>query len=110
MCITKLPSGKIADATRAVRKVGRDPCVTIDNQRYYIGQEFVGQEVVLRIDVPRRMCVVEHHRREVKRIPLRGLMRDILPFEAFLEYMCAEARTAYQRQRQATRQRRRRIG
>jgi hypothetical protein len=77
---------------RYVRKVQRDTSVTIDTVRYYTSQTVVGKYVILRLDASDRTFVVEHEGQEIKRLPIQGTSRGPLPFAAFVEQLCAEAR------------------
>ncbi len=78
---------------RYVRKVQRNTSVTIDTVRYYTSQALVGKYVTLRLDASDRTLVVEHEGQEIKRLPIQGTGQGLLPFAAFVEQLCAEART-----------------
>jgi len=77
---------------RYVRKVQRDTSVTIDTIRYYTSQAVVGKYVTLRLDANDRTFAVEHEGQEIKRLSIQGTNRGLLPFAAFVEQLCAEAR------------------
>jgi hypothetical protein len=76
---------------RYVRKVQRDTSVTIDTIRYYTSKAVVGKYVALRLAASDRSFVVEHEGQEIKRLPIQGTNRGLLPFAAFVEQLCAEA-------------------
>jgi Integrase core domain len=80
------------DGQRFVRKVAADTHVSVDDKAYYLSQTLVGQYVTLRVDAAAREFVVEHHDREVKRVTINGLGSGPLPFAAYVERMCGEAR------------------
>lgn len=66
----------------------------------------VGQMVALRRDAPSRTLVVEHDGQVVKRLALHGVGGGMLPYEAYVARMQAEARSDAVRQQRDTRQRR----
>jgi hypothetical protein len=81
------------DGQRFVRKVRADTSVSVDDERYYISQALVGQQITLRVDATSGEFVVEQQEKEVKRLPIKGLGSRPLPFDAYVARMCAEART-----------------
>jgi hypothetical protein len=82
----------VLDGQRFVRKVAADTSVSVDNQYYYLAQALVGTFVSLRVDASAREFVVEQQDRELKRLPIKGVGGGLLPFAAFLDRLCAEAR------------------
>jgi len=76
-----------------VRKVQQDSSVTVGTGRYYVSQTLRGQQVTLQIDATDRTMVVKHEGVEVKRVPIQGTGRGRMPFAAFAELLCTEART-----------------
>ena len=44
-------------------------------------QALAGRQVVLEVDAPRREVVVWHQREEVKRLPIKGLVKTLLPWD-----------------------------
>jgi transposase InsO family protein len=75
-----------------VRKVQRDTSVSIDDRRYYLTKEVIGQYVTLRVKAASRSFVVEYADRIVKRLPIRGTGHGHLAFETFVQQLCNEAR------------------
>jgi transposase InsO family protein len=76
-----------------VRKVRANTSVSIDEVIYYTTTSVVGQYVTLRVDAATRTFVVEHEGHEVKRVSIRGTGQGRMPFETFVEQLCAEARS-----------------
>ena len=54
----------------------------------------VGKYVTLRIEASERTFVVEHEGQEIKRLPIQGTGQEPIPFAAFVEQLCAEARAS----------------
>jgi integrase-like protein len=81
------------DGKRYVRKVQQDSSVTVGTGRYYVTQALRGQEVTLQIDASDRTMVILHAGAEVKRVPIQGTGRGRMPFAAFVDLLCTEART-----------------
>ena len=81
------------DGRRYVRKVRSDGSVSIDQVLYYLSRDLVGKSVVLRLDATAREFVVEDRGYEVKRLAIKGLGSPLMPFDAYVTRMCAEARS-----------------
>jgi hypothetical protein len=75
-----------------VRKVRHDTSVSVDERRYYLSKEVVGQYVSLRIDASSRSFVAEHAGVVSKQIAIRGTGKGLLPFDRFVKQLCHEAR------------------
>jgi len=85
----------VLDGKQYVRKVQQDTSVRVGTTRYYVTQALRGQEVTLQIDASDRTMVVLHEGKEVKRVPIQGTGRGRMPFGAFVEMLCQEARTGH---------------
>jgi hypothetical protein len=83
------------DGHHFVRKVQPGGLILVDNERYFVPSALRGQQVVVRIEGRTREVVVYHRQAEVTRLPLKGLYQTILPFEEYVERMCAEARSKH---------------
>lgn len=84
------------DGRRYRRQVNSNGVVTIGRQRYYVGQQWSGQKVLLRLDAPQRQFEVEHKGQVVKILKLRGLYEgEPLAFQDYLGRMCDEARSEW---------------
>jgi hypothetical protein len=70
-----------------LRRVGESGCVVVGTDSYYIQRELVGQHVALQVDAAAREFVVVHHGSEVRRLPFKGLVRTILPFDTFVDHV-----------------------
>jgi hypothetical protein len=81
------------DGRAYVRRVKDDGCVIVGEAIYYAGRDLGGQEVALRVDAAAREFVVVHGGSERRRVPIKGLLQRILPFDAFVDHLTAQART-----------------
>jgi hypothetical protein len=86
--------GDLLDGQTYARKVQADTRVKVDEAHYSSNQQLVGQYVTLRVNAAQRVFVVEQAGKEVKRLPIKGLVGVHLPFAAYLTYICEEARSA----------------
>jgi hypothetical protein len=75
-----------------VRKVRRDGTVTVASTAYYIREALSGQYVTLQVHAADRAFVVWHHGQPLQTVPIKGLVKQLLSFEAFVEHLCGEAR------------------
>jgi hypothetical protein len=75
------------------------PCgdLVVEHARYYVGQRLAGQRVAVAVAAGEGALVVRHRGAVVKRLPLRGLRRERLPFERYVELMEQEARARARR-------------
>jgi hypothetical protein len=85
------------DGRNYVRTVGEDGTVHVETHRYYVGRRLARRRVVLTVAAKERALVVRHRQEVVKRLPLRGLHGEMLPFPAYAELMREEARAARRR-------------
>jgi transposase InsO family protein len=84
---------------RYVRKVLGGGTVAVEHQRYYVGKALTGQRVAVAVAAAERALVVRRGDVVLKRLPLRGLREERLPFERYVELMEGEARAAARRSR-----------
>ena len=80
------------DGRRYVRKVAKDTRVMVDTVPYYLTRDLVGKHINLRVDAATREFVVEDQNQEVQRVPIKGLGHAPLGFDAYVEWICEEAR------------------
>jgi integrase-like protein len=80
------------DGCTYARKVQANTRVQVDEASYSLTQHLVGQYVTLRVDAAQRAFVVEHAGQVVKQLPIKGLVGEHMPFDAFLALMCEQAR------------------
>jgi hypothetical protein len=80
---------------RYARTVKPTGSVEIDGRSYYVAQQLAGQTVVLEIDAQTREFQVWQRAQAVKRIPIKGLIQQPMPFEAFVHRLEQEACTVW---------------
>jgi hypothetical protein len=49
------------------------------------------------VDAPHQQLIVEHNNQPIKRIAIKGLYGEVLPFEDYYSAIRAEARTHWRR-------------
>jgi hypothetical protein len=47
----------------------------------------------MQVDAPSREFAVVHRGQEVKRLPIKGVVGDVLPFDLFVAVLAEQART-----------------
>jgi hypothetical protein len=90
---------RLVDGRRYVRKVLGGGTVAVEHHRYYVGKHLIGQRVVVAVAAADRALVVRRGQTVVKRLPLRGLHGEPVPFERYVEVMEQEARAQARRRR-----------
>jgi hypothetical protein len=88
---------------RYARTVKPNGNVEIDGRSYYVAQHLARQAVVLEVDAPTRTFQVWQRAQAVKRLPIKGLIQQLMAFEAFVHRLEQEACTVW---RTSTRRRR----
>lgn len=80
------------------RRVKGNGSVQLDEQAYYVGRRYAGQEVVVQLDAPsQQVQVFDSQRRLLAVKPLRGLVGAELSLEAFVVWCEKEARARWRR-------------
>lgn len=80
------------------RRVKTNGSVLLDDQPYYVGRQYAGQEVVAQLDAStRQLRFLSEGRVLLKVQPLRGLVGATMPLEAFVTWCEQEARTLWRR-------------
>ncbi|HEY7094719.1 MAG TPA: integrase core domain-containing protein [Ktedonobacterales bacterium] len=80
------------------RRVKTNGEVVLDEQPYYVGRRFAGQEVVAQLEAPsQQVLVLDGQRRLLAVKPLRGLVGEELSLEAFVIWCEKEARSRWRR-------------
>ena len=70
----------------------------LDEQPYYVGRRFTGQEVVAQLDAPsQQVLVLDSQRHLLTSKPVRGLVGAELSLEAFVLWCVKEARARWRR-------------
>src|SRR6266487_285739 len=85
------------DQNMYLRHVGRDGCVNVDLQTYYIGPQLVKRAVLLQVIAQSRQFAVWHEDQVVKRIPITGLIGQEIALDDYLQYIQQEALAAPRR-------------
>jgi hypothetical protein len=80
------------DGQAFARKIDAHGCVKVDLQTYYIQQQLSGQHVVLFVNVQNRAFDVWSGSQPIKRVPIKGLQGEIMPFDRYVDLMREEAR------------------
>lgn len=75
-----------------LRRVQDNGGVVVGGAPYYVGYGYRGQEVALVVDAPAREFTVVRAGQELKRLPIKGLLGQLLPFDAFVDLLAAQAR------------------
>ncbi|HEY7122967.1 MAG TPA: integrase core domain-containing protein [Ktedonobacterales bacterium] len=88
---------------RYARKVKGTGSVKLDGKHYYVQQALAGKHVVLEVDGPARELVIWHQKEAIKRVPIKGLQRRLLPWKEYLAQLREEARTEWRLYQQARR-------
>lgn len=81
------------DGHSYVRKVRQNGTVQVDDLPYYLGQHLAGQYVGMVVDATHREFVVLQRGQEIKRLPIKGLVGAVLPFDQFVAMLAEQART-----------------
>jgi hypothetical protein len=85
------------DGRRYRRRVTSRGTIQLDNRSYYVQQALAGQFVTVRVDAAQRQLVIEHDKRPIKQIAIKGLYREILNFETYFDAIREEARLDWRR-------------
>lgn len=83
------------------RQVRSDGRVKLDERLYYVQQTLAGKQVVLEVDGPARELVIWYKHEEIKRVPIKGLQKTLLPWDDDVDQLREEARTEWRRYQQA---------
>jgi transposase InsO family protein len=84
-----------------LRHVGRDGCVDVDLQTYYISSQMAKRAVLLQVDAALKHFVVWHEDQTIKTLPIKGLIGEEMALDDFLKHMQQEA-LAQERRSQAS--------
>jgi hypothetical protein len=90
---------RLVDGRRYGRQVQANGTVAVEHERYHVGRRLGGQRVALAVVASEQALVVHHGGAAVKRLPLRGLYGEPLPFDRYVDRMTQEARIHTHRQR-----------
>lgn len=97
------------DGAVFVRRVKPNGTILLDTRAYSVGRALAGREVVVQIDAARQEVVILVDEQEHRRRPLKGVVGSCMPFDAYVELLCAESRSmdrrVQERQRRSQRPR-----
>jgi hypothetical protein len=79
------------DQKMYVRHVGRDGCVNVDLQTYYIGPQMAKRAVLLQVLADNRQFAVWSQDQIVKLLPIKGLIGQEMTLNDYLQYIKQEA-------------------
>ena len=77
------------------RRVNASGTVQVDKHKYYIGRAYHGRSVVLQVDAANQQFTVELAKKPLKTIPIKGLEHGQMSFEAYLDFICKQAVSAW---------------
>ncbi len=99
---------QVCDGLSLVRRVSKNGTVRVDLKGYYVGRSLAGQQVSLHLSATKRAWLVVWGLKVIKTLPLKNVGRGAMRFEAFVQFMIAQARA--ERRLQNAQQRRARLG
>jgi hypothetical protein len=79
------------DQKMYLRHVGRDGCVDVDLQTYYIGPQVAKRAVLLQVMAESRQFAVWHEDQVVKLLPIKGLVGQEMALDDYVQYIQQEA-------------------
>ena len=82
---------KTIDGHLFKRPVNYAGSVKVDKYPYYIGRAQRGCYVVLKVDAAQQQFEVELAGQLIKTIPIKGLQKQMMPFERYLDFICQQA-------------------
>jgi hypothetical protein len=80
--------------------LARNGCVTVHHETYYLSTQMAGQLVALVVDAPSASFDVMVGEQLLKRLPIKGVVREEMLLERFISLMLEQARSE-ERLRQA---------
>ena len=79
------------------RKVGAEGSVDVNDEHYYIGQAYAGQQVVLFVNAPENVFGVWLAGRVIKSVPIKGLAGREMMWEEYVAFIKQQARSEERR-------------
>jgi hypothetical protein len=77
------------------RRVNPAGTVQVDKHKYYIGRAYQGRLVILQLEAANQQFKVELANEPLKTIPIKGLEQRLMAFEAYLDFICKQAVSAW---------------
>lgn len=87
----------VIDGIVYTRRIDAKGNLKLGEQRYYIRAALRGQYVNVRVLAGQRQLEVEHHGQRVRVLNIKGLVGHDMDFDAYFEWIMAEARTHWRR-------------
>lgn len=78
------------------RTVNSNGSISIDNYRYYIGRDYRGVRVLLRLNAEEKLFFVYKGDTEIKQLQIKGLAHGKMPFVDYVDYITRQARSEQQ--------------
>ena len=79
--------------------VRSDGTVSVDDVRYYVRRDLAGRAISLLVDAAAKEFDLLLGASRIKRLPIKGLYGQVLPFEEYVTLMQQEARSDGHRSR-----------
>lgn len=83
------------DGRAYVRRVQSGGEVAVGDVRYYVGRDLVRQEVAFQVDARAREFVIVYAGTERGRVPIKGLVQQLLPFDDFIDLLARQAQSTW---------------
>jgi hypothetical protein len=83
------------DGHAYVRRVQSGGDVAVGEVRYYVGRDLIKQEVAFQVDARAREFVIVYAGAERGRVPIKGLVQRLLPFDDFIDLLARQARSTW---------------
>jgi Integrase core domain len=85
------------DQKMYLRHVGRDGCVDVNLQTYYVSPQMAKRTVLLQVIAESRQFAVWHEDQVIKRLPIKSLVGQVMTLDEYLKYIQQEAVAAPRR-------------
>ncbi len=86
---------RMIDGHAYVRRVQSGGDVAVGDVRYYVGRDLVKQPVAFQVDARAREFVIVYAGMERGRVPIKGLVQRLLPFDDFIDLLAKQARSTW---------------
>ena len=86
---------QMTDGHAYVRRVQSGGDVAVGEVRYYVGRDLAGQEVAFQVDARAREFVIVYAGAERGRVPIKGLVQRLLPFDEAVDLFAMQARSKW---------------
>lgn len=83
------------DGHAYVRRVQSGGDAAVGELRYYVGRDLAGQEVAFQVDARAREFAIVYAGTERERVPIKGLVQRLLPFDDVVDLLATQARSKW---------------